>query len=343
MNFCTLFDSNYLDRGLALVESLNAVENNFVLYIFAFDDMAYNILAKLQLRNVVVVSEKSILDDELRKIKSGRTRTEYCWTCTPAIIQYVFKNYKVNSCTYIDADMFFYASPQVLFDEINISGCDVSVIEHRFSSFVTKKMNEEMHGRYCVEFNTFFNNENGNRILDWWKQKCLSDCSMKVSKEGFGDQKYLDEWTQLFTGVYELKNLGAGVAPWNLSAYRLLQNNEKQIFLSYKRKVDCQLIFFHFQGLQFLGKNQVFTNAYSEPGRKDHEMINRLYDEYIEKIIKYREMLYEQFGFQFKEIESRKAVNRWKYTGIRDLMVYIVVFVNSIIYRRCNKKVARRE
>lgn len=342
MIFCTLFDSNYLDRGLALIESLNKVEDNFTLYIFTFDDTAYDILTKLQLRNVIVVSEKSILDDELRKIKNSRTRTEYCWTCTPVIVQYVFKNYKVNSCTYIDADMFFYASPQALIDEINTSGCDVSIIGHRFSSYITKKMNEEMHGKYCVEFNTFLNNENGNKVLEWWKQKCFADCSMKVSEEGFGDQKYLNEWTQIFTGVHELKNVGAGVAPWNLSAYRLLQNTEKQIFLSYKGKEDCRLIFFHFQGLQFLENNQVFINAYSEPGRKDHKLINRLYDEYIERIIGYREMLYEQFGFKFKEIEDRKAANRWKYTGIRDLIVYFVVFIHSIIYRRCNKKVVRR-
>lgn len=338
MIFCTLFDSNYLDRGLALVESLNAVENHFTLYIFAFDNMAYDILTKLQLRNVVVVPEKNILDDELNKIKSSRTGTEYCWTCTPVIIQYVFKNFQVESCTYIDADMFFYASPRVLLDEVSMSGCDVSIIGHRFSSLFTEKLNEEMHGKYCVEFNTFLNNENGNKVLGWWKQKCFADCSMKVSEEGFGDQKYLNEWTQLFTGVYELKNIGAGVAPWNLSAYKLVQNKERQICLSYKGKEDCQLVFFHFQGLKFLKNNQVFINAYSEPGKKDHKLINYLYYDYIDKLAGYREMLYRDFELKFMGSENRKASDRWKYTGIKNLLIYVAVFINSIVYRRRNKK-----
>jgi len=341
MIFCTLFDSNYLDRGLALIESLNQFSDSFTLYVFTFDDIAYNILMELQLKNVVVVSENEILDDELRKVKSSRTRTEYCWTCTPVIIQYMFMNYKVESCTYIDADLFFYASPKVLFDEINASACDVSIIEHRFSSFITKKANEEKHGKYCVEFNTFFNNENGKRVLEWWKQKCFSECSMKFSKEGFGDQKYLNEWPKLFKGVYELKNVGAGVAPWNLSDYKLLQNTGRSILLSYKKNVECQLIFFHFQGIKFLKQDQVFINAYSEPGKKDVKLIDYIYDEYIERLIVYRKMLYERFGFVFKEIENRKSVNRLNYSSITDFMVCIIVFINSLFYGKRNKKVIR--
>lgn len=338
MIFCTLFDSNYLDRGLALVDSLNEVEDDFTLYIFVFDEIAYNILKALQLKNVVVVSEESILDGELREIKNSRTRTEYCWTCTPVIIQYVLRKYEVESCTYIDADIFFYDSPRILFNEINDAGCAVSIIGHRFSSIVTKKMNEKMHGKYCVEYNTFYNNDNGNRVLEWWKQKCFSDCSMKATKDGFGDQKYLNEWTQLFAGVYELKNIGAGVAPWNLSAYKMLKNNGRQVLLLYRGNVKCQLIFFHFQGLKFLEDKLIFINAYSEPGRKDNRLIDYLYDDYIRRLIGYREMLYKQFEFKFKESDDRRIVNKWQYTGIRNLIAYMIVFIYSIIYGKRNKK-----
>ena len=44
MNFCTLFDSYYLDKGLALYASLDKVCENFTLYIFCFDDRSYEIL-----------------------------------------------------------------------------------------------------------------------------------------------------------------------------------------------------------------------------------------------------------------------------------------------------------
>jgi hypothetical protein len=47
LNFCTLFDSNYLSRGLALFESLKKTETNFHLYVVAFDNECYDYLKNL--------------------------------------------------------------------------------------------------------------------------------------------------------------------------------------------------------------------------------------------------------------------------------------------------------
>ena len=46
VNYCTLFDSFYLTRGLAMYESLKRQTGNFHLYIFAFDDDTYSFLKK---------------------------------------------------------------------------------------------------------------------------------------------------------------------------------------------------------------------------------------------------------------------------------------------------------
>ena len=48
-SFCTLFDSNYLTRGLAMYESLKKYSDDFYLYIFAFDDKSYELLVNLNL------------------------------------------------------------------------------------------------------------------------------------------------------------------------------------------------------------------------------------------------------------------------------------------------------
>ena len=91
VDFCTLFDSNYIDRGLALYRSLENVMDSFCLYIFCFDEKAFNILSEMSLKNAVLIREADILDEQLNKVKTERRRTEYCWTCTPAIIEYVLK------------------------------------------------------------------------------------------------------------------------------------------------------------------------------------------------------------------------------------------------------------
>ncbi len=52
INFCTLFDSNYLTRGLALNESLATVCPSYHLYVVAFDDDSHEYLLKARLPNL---------------------------------------------------------------------------------------------------------------------------------------------------------------------------------------------------------------------------------------------------------------------------------------------------
>ena len=337
MDLCTLFDSNYLDRGIALCESLNRVSDYFRLYVFAFDESAYRILKELNIRNVTVVSEGSILDDELRRIRQERSRSEYCWTCTPVIVEYVLDHYGVEACTYIDADMYFYSSPEFVFEEIKGKKCSASIIEHRFPNNITRDTNLRLHGKYCVEFNTFFNTEESRKILTWWKQKCFESCSMKLNEESFGDQKYLDEWEKRFGNIHEVENAGAGVAPWNLSDYRLEGKESNDIYLIYKGRQRVKLIFYHFQNLRFLDENTVNIGVYNEIGRKDKKLIFELYDNYIGKLRKNRKMLYKKFGIVFQEYEDRRKGNRWQYTGMQDLVSYICVYINCIFRGKKNR------
>ena len=78
LNFCTLFDSVYLSRGLAMYNSLNQHCKDFHLYIFAFDDKCYSVLKSLQLENATVISLSEFEDGELLRVKPTRTRAEYC-------------------------------------------------------------------------------------------------------------------------------------------------------------------------------------------------------------------------------------------------------------------------
>lgn len=106
-SFCTLFDSYYLVKGLTMYNSLLQSGDPFTLYIFCFDDLTLQILNKLDLVNVVLISLGDFESEALKKIKQERTTGEYCWTCTPHIIQYILDKYRLPSVTYVDADLFF--------------------------------------------------------------------------------------------------------------------------------------------------------------------------------------------------------------------------------------------
>ena len=238
-NCCTLFDSNYLTRGLALYESLKKHSNNFSLYIFTFDDKTYSILKKMNLDYVTVIPLSEFEDPELLSIKSSRTRTEYCWTCTPATILYCINKFKLTSCTYLDADLYFYSDPYILIDEMHEKS--ILITEHRY----TPRYDQSLYsGIYCVQFMTFKNTISGIVALEWWRDQCINWCYNKFEDGKFGDQKYLDDWPVRFKEVHISKNLGAGIAPWNVQQYDWSTSK-------------INLIFYHFHNFKIYENNFV--------------------------------------------------------------------------------------
>ena len=194
MDFCTLFDSNYLDKGILLYRSLERVTDDFTLFIFCFDDIAYDVLNKLDLQRAVILHHKVFETEELLKKKQQRTRAEYCWTCTTSIIEYVLNHYNVESCTYIDSDLYFFSNPIVLFNEIQEANANIAITPHWFPDNIKSRRRMKLYGKYCVQFNYFDQSVNARAALDWWKKSCIDWCFCKKEKDRFGDQKYLDEF-----------------------------------------------------------------------------------------------------------------------------------------------------
>lgn len=329
-NYCTLFDSGYLDRGIALYRSLEKVSNNFMLFIFCFDNIAYDILRKINLPKAVLVKEEALLDSRLSQIKESRAHAEYCWSCTPRIIEYVLDKFEVDSCTYIDADMIFYSDPNILVNSIPEED-SVSIVEHRFADNFAKKNREKKYGKYCVEFNTFKNNDFGRQVLIWWKDRCYEACSMEADGENYGDQKYLDSFHDLFEGIYDQKHLGAGIAPWNISSYKLIEEKDNQIIIEYKDGKRCPIVFFHFQGLTILNNKRANISVYNELGKMDKRLIDVIYIPYIKELFDIRNWIKNKYGHEIKTY-GQKKFERIVFKSVRDTITYILICLN-ILYR----------
>lgn len=249
--FCTLFDAFYLSRGLAMYESLKEQNHNFHIYIFAFDDLTYEILQKLKLEYATVVSLDEFETSELRGVKNNRTVAEYCWTCTPSTIDYVLKNYDVSHCTYIDSDLYFYSDPSVLIREMEENGKSILITEHRFS-LLPKLYEQERAGRFCVQFITFMKEENSLQVLEIWRKQCINWCYARYEDGKFGDQKYLDDWPITYPNIHILKHQGGGIAPWNLTQYLFKMDRNSLTGKVRKSKLEFNVVFFHFQYVKFM-------------------------------------------------------------------------------------------
>ncbi|NCB71844.1 MAG: glycosyl transferase [Clostridia bacterium] len=286
-----MFDSKYLDKGIALYESLCSIEDEFKLYVFAFDQRTYDILSGQNYKKMRLVSLQEFETEQMLKIKQERSAAEYCWTCTPIIIDYVLREFSEPHCTYLDADLYFFASPKVLFQELQDSNKSVIITEHRFPPSEQNQMVERA-GKYCVQFNTFLNNKQAKEVLGTWKDQCLDWCFYTPNGDRMGDQKYLESWTSDYSCVHELQHLGGGVAPWNISQYSLFDESKK--ILRYKQSA-FPLVFYHFQNIRYLPFNLVNLRS----GTKDRKLKNAIYLPYLKHIEMIRTMLHNEYQLIF--------------------------------------------
>jgi len=250
LNFCTLFDSNYLTRGLALHRSLQANCSSFRLYVYCFDETVREILAELALPNLVTVSLAEFENQELLSVKQDRTRGEYCWTCTAHTIRDALSRFNLPEITYLDADLFFFADPGLLMEEFRQSGGSILITEHRYTPRYDQSA---ASGKYCVQFMTFVADQRGMKALDWWCDRTLEWCYNRQEDGKFGDQQYLDDWTDRFEGVHVLQHLGGGTAPWNIQQYKVGTGPSVNAI---------PIVFYHFHNLSWCEDNSFMLDRY---------------------------------------------------------------------------------
>ena len=119
--FCTLFDSNYLIKGLTMIKSLSEFRQDFEIYVLCLDYKTKFILEKINSSYIKCIGLSEVENNDLLKAKEGRTKAEYCWTLAPNFTWYLMDKFKnINLITYLDADLLFYSSLEPIFKEIRM-------------------------------------------------------------------------------------------------------------------------------------------------------------------------------------------------------------------------------
>jgi hypothetical protein len=273
--YCTLFDSNYLSRGLLMIESLiRHSPSEIKMYVYCMDKNTYSILTAINIRNVIPISPPSFESAELLEIKKTRTSGEYCWTCTPYIIRHVLVNFHEPECIYVDADLYFYRDPSqylMLNDDVH-----VLITEHRY----TKRYDQtKKSGRFCVQFVYFKNEPLALGLLEQWVAQCMEWCYARHENGRFGDQMYLNDWPGAGDWVMISEDDKIGVAPWNIQQYA---------------DVAPMPVFFHFHAIKIYEDGRVDLGGYW----LQKWVRNKLYKPYIQELIKKNISIYKNYNFK---------------------------------------------
>jgi hypothetical protein len=264
--FCTLFDSGYLFKAVALYDSLERHCESFHLTALCFDEEAERMLNLLSLPHLCVLplAELERQDPGLLAAKADRNRFEYCCTATPALPLHLFLTRPdLDEITYLDADLFFFSDPEPLFEEMG--NASVLITPHRFPPYLR---HYAANGIYNVQFMTFRRTDDGLEALRWWHERCLEWCYLRLEDGKYADQKYLDDWPDRFEGVHVMRHEGGGLAPWNLDRFELREAGGR-VTVAGK-----PLVFFHFHRVRirqdrydwrapgYLGASKAFELVY---------------------------------------------------------------------------------
>jgi hypothetical protein len=264
-HYFTIFDSSFLLQGLALHSSLQRHAGASHLWVVCGDREAEEALNRLSLPSVSILPLRELENADLLAVKPGRSRREYYWTLTPFGFDAVFRrSAEAARVTYLDADLFFFRSPDEILAELTESGKQILITEHAYAPEYDQTATS---GRFCVQFLTFTSDERARAVREKWQQQCIEWCFAFPSEGRFGDQKYLDVWPENYDSlvhVYEKpKNT---LAPWNA----------KQLI----GPAGQDPIFFHFHGARLVSRRLVQLRGGYRIGRA----ARRFYSTYLAQL-----------------------------------------------------------
>lgn len=270
--FCTYFDHRYLTRGLALYESLQRHCPEFQLFILCMDAEARRLLTGLSLEHAILITieELESHDPVLAGARANRSLVEYYFTCSAPLPLCVFRLAPdADIVTYLDADLLFFSSPEVIFEEMG--NRSVAIVPH---SYPDSRRHLEVYGIYNVGWLSFRRDATGMACLERWRRQCIDWCHDRLEEGRFADQKYLDDWPGVFDQVAVISNPGAGVAPWNVARY-LISMNEGVLHVD-----GHPLVFFHYQGFKLITSWLAKIGLRSYGARATTDIIEGIYRPY---------------------------------------------------------------
>jgi len=277
--FCTLFNWLYLPQGIALYHSIARTVSGgkFTLHVLCMDDFTLGALRSLDLPNLHPIPLTEIENDALRAVREKRTIGEYCWTCTTPLLRYVIALQPPDAVvSYVDADLRFFSDPSIVLAEMGNGS--IYVHEHDFAPEHAEL--QKVAGRFNVGLVAFRNNEEGRTCLEKWSGQCLDECIIDVAAGLCGDQSYMNEWPALYAGLVISNNPGVGLAPWNISKYKLADHRGLVT-------VDSRpVVFYHYHSLRMMRPRMGFKPTSIAIGsyRIDAQTSRTIYAPYAREI-----------------------------------------------------------
>ncbi|CAM4415237.1 hypothetical protein [Paenibacillus tarimensis] len=207
--------------------------------------------------------------------------TELCTAVKPYLLDYLLKEKKLEQVLYFDPDIWIMGRLDELYRQLN---AHTAVLTPHLTAPIPmdgRRPSEQdimKAGVYNLGFIGVSAGGEGDRFLQWWKQRLRRHCLAAVEEGLFVDQKWIDLAPHMFAPFAVIRDPGYNMAYWNLHERRLEAHGGEWIVNG------RPLVFYHFSGfhrsLQHISKYQDRYDWKSQPA------LLKLFEQYREAVMR---------------------------------------------------------
>lgn len=278
-HYCTYFDRNYLSRGLALIDSLRTQGGAGEIVVLCMDAAAESELRQRASPGVRVmpIAELTTRHPNLAAARADRSTLEFYFTCTSWLMRDLLPQLPAGELlTYLDADLYFFSSPETVFTEIGAAS--VAITPHRFPASLAHL---ERYGKFNVGWVSLRHDATGLACAADWADRCADWCFNTLEATRYADQKYLDAWTADFPGTVSLSHPGVNAAPWNIKDAPLTAGPSGVGLNGHA------LVFYHFHALRHLGRQLYDPSLHKYDAALSEGLRELVYLPYLRHLLRY--------------------------------------------------------
>lgn len=281
--YYTVASKEYTYKILLLYNSMMKHDKSFKLFIICLHSDSREMFKRLELPNAVLIDIEALeaYDSELTAVKDKRSIKQYAWAAKPVAALYILEYYKeVDHIIWLDGDMAFLSSPEVIFEEW--ANYSVLLTEEKFTD--KYEYLSKIYGFFNTGFMGFRKDENSMECLRYFRDKLLYEWNDEEKEQyRWNDQLYVSDWASRFNNIGIVKNPGINLTPFVMN--RLLEEwnstltgKEGQLYIGRDR-----IVLYHFYGFKYFNEKEFdlcyYTDIY------DKSQIQYIYLPYIKEAV----------------------------------------------------------
>lgn len=276
----TTCSANHLAQAKGLGDSLLQHNPGYKLMIGLVDKLAGRITSDYYSPHDLVEAHELKIP-EFNKMCEGYDVFELNCALKVFFALHAIEKYRADKIVFLDSDMLVFSS--LHFIEKELEKKSILLTPHILTPFENdgkRPFEREMlkNGVFNGGFFAVKNNDEGKVFLNWWKERMIDQCYVKLKDGLFVDQKWLNLAPIFFPALGWLQHPGCNAAYWNLHERRI-SKRENRFYVN-----DDLLLFFHFSGYSIDLPNQISRHQ-DRVSMDDNTALKELFALYHQSLI----------------------------------------------------------